>query len=84
MNTYRSQLDSVDRRMLRFSQYNLREERPENVELFSTRVLPGETLLIPLAWFHDVLSVGLCLSFNLFLHGTKEETDKYRWMKIFL
>lgn len=61
MNTFRG---DVPRRMHRFSQIDFRsvdalQLNPElrDVTVFSARVLAGETLFIPLAWFHDVVSL---------------------------
>ncbi len=96
LSTFGSQID-LPRRMYRFSQCNVRNTDTESeierfprlkrVHLFRAQVEANECLLIPLAWFHDVLSIAkdeLCLSVNLFFQATKEELDCYKWLKMFL
>lgn len=47
----------------------------------------GQSLLIPVGHFHDVLSEGddsgLHVAVNLFFHATERQKKKYGWLRIF-
>jgi hypothetical protein len=84
------------RRMYRFSRADVRspgwrEEFPRlrRCHLSVAQVNAGESLFIPLGWFHDVLSEGvvggLSVAVNCFWGGPEEEDmRKHKWMRIFV
>ena len=97
--TYTSaDLDPADaslRRMYRFSRCNVRQpdykQFPllERCQLQVAEVNAGEALLIPLAYFHDVVSEGseqsvLSIAINVFWKPTTAETQRLKWLRVFL
>jgi hypothetical protein len=99
MYTYTSaDLDLGDcalRRMYRFSRCNVRQPDYEQFPLLQQCQLQlaelnaGDTLLIPLAFFHDVLSEGsansvLSIAINVFWKATDEECKRHKWLRVFL
>jgi hypothetical protein len=83
------------RRMYRFSRCNVRQpdygQFPllERCQLQVAEVNAGDTLLIPLAHFHDVVSEGsnesiLSVGINVFWKATSEESMRHKWLRVFL
>ncbi len=87
--------DAALRRMYRFSRCNVRQPDYEQFPLLQrcqmrvAEVNAGDTLLIPLAHFHDVVSNGteesvLSIAVNVFWKATSEERKRLKWLRVFL
>lgn len=82
----------MDGEMYRFSEVNAwqpdleRHPRAARVKFRTATIVAGETLLIPLGWFHAVVSSGdpdMNVALNLFFDAEPEEWERRKYLKSF-